>query len=448
MPVAIALWGAAVAPAVAQIFPRNPARNLPSFVLTMNARARRCPIPSAAKEGTMRINRRNTLSILSAAILILVGAAILKPDFGPRISASAGRTTQPGPQNWRLASPVTYGNLTIFPVVSAQDADTSDFETLDEALTSGDAIVSEQGAYLHRTRDGSPVPIISTGSQVNQLVLVNRGKRPLLLLAGEVVSGGKQDRIIGKDRIVPVGAPPLPLDVFCVEHGRWTGGSDQFVAAETMVHPSVREKAAVEQDQVQVWAAVRGEAKPVGQSEAVTVESQAGGVSGGAVTSIPLSSRAVQGVITSEAPTQSYRKIYQSPAVRTSVESFTDEIQRRFDRATSGLKGERVVGVVVAFGDDVAWSDIFASSQLFETYWPKLLRSYVVEALTRPAVRETASLDDARDFLRPATGHLREETEPGVYRWSQQSVGHLTEIELDALAPRPLTLHWLRVAER
>jgi hypothetical protein len=153
-------------------------------------------------------------------------------------------------------------------------------------------------------------------------------------------------------------------------------------------------------------------------------------------------------VITSEAPTQSYRKIYQSPAVRTSVESFTDEIQRRFDRATSGLKGERVVGVVVAFGDDVAWSDIFASSQLFETYWPKLLRSYVVEALTRPAVRETASLDDARDFLRPATGHLREETEPGVYRWSQQSVGHLTEIELDALAPRPLTIHWLRVAER
>ena len=390
----------------------------------------------------MQINRRNTLSILSAAILILAAAAILKPDFGRGVSAWGGRTTPPAPQNWRLVSPITYGSLTIFPVVSAQDADTSDFETLDEALTSGDAIVSEQGAYLHRTRDGSPVPMISTGSQVNQLVFVNRGKRPLLLLAGEVVSGGKQDRI------VPVGAPPLPLDVFCVEHGRWTGGSGQFVAAETMVHPSVREKAAVEQDQVQVWAAVRGEAKPVGQSEAVTVESQAGGVSGGAVTSIPLSSRAVQGVITSEAPTQSYRKIYQSPAVSTSVESFTDEIQRRFDRATSGLKGERVVGVVVAFGDDVAWSDIFASSRLFETYWPKLLRSYVVEALTRPAVRETASLDDARDFLRPATGHLREETEPGVYRWSQQSVGHLTEIELDALAPRPLTLHWLRVAIR
>src|SRR4029077_13983343 len=106
------------------------------------------------------------------------------------------------------------------------------------------------------------------GAQVNQLVLVNRGKRPLILLAGEVVSGGKQDRIIAKDRIVPVGAAPLPLDVFCVEHGRWTGGSDKFFAGNLMGHPSVREQAAIEQDQSQVWAAVRGETAPVGRSSA------------------------------------------------------------------------------------------------------------------------------------------------------------------------------------
>jgi len=33
---------------------------------------------------------------------------------------------------------------------------------------------------------------------VNRLVLVNNSKRPLLLLAGEIVTGGKQDRVIGK----------------------------------------------------------------------------------------------------------------------------------------------------------------------------------------------------------------------------------------------------------
>jgi hypothetical protein len=128
------------------------------------------------------------------------------------------------------------------------------------------------------------------------------------------------------------------------------------------------------------------------------------------------------------------------------VENFALEVERRFNRATSGLKGEHVVGVIVAFGGEVAWSDIFASSQLFDAYWPKLLRSYAVEALTRPATREKVSFDDARDFLRPATGHVREETEPGVYRWQERSQGRETEIQLEALQTKPpLTLHWLKV---
>lgn len=395
---------------------------------------------------------KRAVAILFAAILILSGAAILEPDWGRNAQASSAPGRGPGLDlPWGIGAPVTYQGLTIFPVISSQGVDTSDFETLDEALSSGDAVVSEQGGYLRRTRDGSPMPIYTGGSQVNQLVLVNRGKRPLLLLAGEVVSGGKQDRIIGKDRIVPIGSAPLPLDVFCVEHGRWTGESMNFSAAETMVHPSVREKAAFEQDQVQVWAAVRGETPKVGQRESITslpLSSRAYSAETQAPAAAPAISGAAIGGIIAAVPTQSYRKIYQSPVVRGSVEDFADEMNRRFDRATSGLKGGRVVGVVVAYGDDVAWSDIFASPQLFEMYWPKLLRSYVVEALTRPTIREVATIDDARDFLRPATGHLQEETEPGVYRWRQQSVGNLTEIELEALAPKPITLHWLRVAVR
>jgi ARG and Rhodanese-Phosphatase-superfamily-associated Protein domain len=93
----------------------------------------------------------------------------------------------------------------------------------------------------------------------------------------------------------------------------------------------------------------------------------------------------------------------------------------------------------------VAWSDIFASSELFDAYWPKLLRSYAVEALTRPVAQEKVSLTDARDFLRPAIGHVHEETEPGVYRWRERSAGRVAEIELEALEPKPLALHWLKV---
>src|SRR6266581_6959385 len=158
---------------------------------------------------------------------------------------------------WRLLDPVRYENLSIFPVVSANAYDTSCFLTLDEGLASGEVQVREQGSEgMARSRDGVVRPADSNAASVNQLVLINRSKRPLLLLAGELVSGGKQDRIIGKDRLVPVGSKPLPLDVFCVEHGRWSSGAS-FTDAKTIVQPSGRESAAVDQAQAKVWDSVR-----------------------------------------------------------------------------------------------------------------------------------------------------------------------------------------------
>jgi ARG and Rhodanese-Phosphatase-superfamily-associated Protein domain len=344
--------------------------------------------------------------------------------------------------DWRLLDPVAYENITIFPVVSSSTQDTSPFLTLDEGLTSGAVIVSEQGAAgLARSRDGRPVavPQYNNGASVNQLVLINRGKRPLLLLAGELVSGGKQDRIIGKDRIVPVGSDPLPLDVFCVEHGRWTGASSQFDASKTIVHPSVREQAAVGQNQNEVWSAVR--------SGTLAAPKARTGVTGGALATPPppakLSSEAIGDAIATAAPTQSYRKIYEQSRAGTSVDEFVVELERRFNRATLGLKGERVVGVVVAYGGDVAWSDIFASGDLFEHYWSKLLRSYAVEAMARPAYRETAAITDAREFLRSLNGREVVESEPGVYRWREITEGRLSLIELEAITPKPMTLHRL-----
>ena len=331
---------------------------------------------------------------------------------------------------WRLLDPVRYENLSIFPVVSANAYDTSWFLTLDEGLASGEVQVREQGSEgMARSRDGVVRPADSNGASVNQLVLLNRSKRPLLLLAGELVSGGKQDRIIGKDRLVPVGSKPLPLDVFCVEHGRWSSGAS-FTDAKTIVHPSVREQATFQRDQGRVWNAVRS---------GTTAEATAS--AGAARLAAPRIARTIQ----DEAPTESYQKIYESREVRGSVEMYVEEVQRRFARETSGLKGEQVVGVVVAYGGEVAWSDIFASNDLFQQYWKKLLRSYVVEALTRPGYREVASRENAGEFLRRLNGRIHEETEPGVYRWREINEGRLSQIELDALEPKLVTLHRLLI---
>jgi hypothetical protein len=255
-----------------------------------------------------------------------------------------------------------------------------------------------------------------------------------LLLAGELVSGGKQDRIIGKDRIVPAGAPPLPLDVFCVEHGRWSSGTN-FVASKTIVHPSVREKAAVDQEQSQVWGAVRS-----GTTSAPVPVSQASGpVNGRAVINLQV----LSSTIASAAPTESYEKIYDSRSTGVSIDDFVDKLAARFARQTAHRKGERIIGVVVAYGGEVAWSDVFASGDLFDKYWMKLFRSYAVEALTRPTLREVASREDASVFLRRLNGHERQESDPNVYLWREISEGRLTQIELDALDPKQFTLHRL-----
>jgi hypothetical protein len=337
----------------------------------------------------------------------------------------------PADSNWRLLEPITYENIAVFPVISNLTQDTSGFLTLDEGLSRGEVLVTEQGAAgMVRTRDDGRrhvTPNSASGASVNQLVLINRSKRPLLLLAGELVSGGKQDRIIGKDRIVPVGAEPLPLDVFCVEHGRWSSGS-QFVASKTIVHPSVREQAAIKQDQNEVWSAV---------SNGSTARAAA------AAPRAVFSAADLSATVSAEAPTQSYDKIYKSRRVGGSVDSFVDAVQTRFAKATSHLKGEQVVGVIVAYGGEVAWSDIFASSDLFDQYWPKLLRSYAVEALARPGLREVASANDAREFLRRLNGRETQESEPGVYRWREVTEGKLSLIELEALRPKPMMVHRL-----
>ncbi len=369
--------------------------------------------------------------------LLAGGCALAMAFAGAGIHTTEARGTEAG-VGWRVLEAATYENLALFPVVARQTADTSAFVTLDEALASGDAVVSEQGGDLiPRSRDGRPLSVPQGGAQVNRLALVHRGSKSLLLLAGEVVSGGKQDRVIAKDRIVRPGSDPLPLDVFCVEHGRWSGGSSFFSAAKTMVHPSVREKAAVEQKQDQVWAAVRsGSTHP---SAVAAPDAPPGGVAS------TLSRAEIANTVVVEAQSESYDKIYGRSRIGQSVDAFAEEAARRFAKATAGLKDERVIGVVVAYGGEVAWADTFASGELFSRYGKKLLRSYAVEAMARPRSQERAALDDAREFLLPLRGRETIETEPGIYRWRQVNEGRYSEIEIAAVEPKLLALHRVKI---
>src|ERR1700731_3237282 len=188
-------------------------------------------------------------SFLPMLALLLCGFAVMS-------AANAGDSASlPATANdYKILTPITQGDLTVFPVVSAKVHDTSDFITLDEGIRSGDVVVTEVG-NLHPAMQRRPNQIQRYGgAQVNRLVLVNNSKHPLILLAGEVVTGGKQDRVVGKDRIVPAERDPINLAVFCVEHGRWVASSEKFdTHAYVMAQPSVRKEAMVANNQQKVW---------------------------------------------------------------------------------------------------------------------------------------------------------------------------------------------------
>src|SRR5579862_5883175 len=366
---------------------------------------------------------------LACLALLIVGCVIA---LAPRETRAGEVAAAPG---YKVLEPIRHGNLTVFPVVAATLYTTSEFLALDEGLRSGEVVVTEAGSVQGLIRRQSPNAIRHAGAQVNRLVLVNNSKRPLLLLAGEIVTGGKQDRVIGKDRIVPPESDPVDLSVFCVEPGRWVATSEHFGASEAMygktvggpVHgsapapmaimaqPSVRAKAMADKDQHEVWNEVNK------QKAAMTVE-----VAGVAPQ-----------VQTEMAQTSSYAKVNENAEVKKQVEAVAKPIEQSYQSLIAQLRDRNAVGVVVAVNGRVIWADMFASGDLLAKYWPKLVRSYASEAIVTRAKSIEITEKQAQAFLADMEGRKETiENEPGVYRHTEVTGDGFKAFALTSLLPR------------
>ena len=359
------------------------------------------------------------------ALGLVAGIALFLPCRAP-----AGGL--PPVTGYSVLAPIRHGNLTVFPVVAARSYDTQEFLTLDEGLRSGEVIVTESGSVqpLMRRRR---TPLPHDGAQVNQLVLVNNSKRPLILLAGEIVTGGKQDRVIGKDRIIPAESDPMDLGVFCVEPGRWVGSSDRFGVGGTtggsvqapMAAPNVRAKAMADKDQQKVWSEV-GKTRTA-MAETVTVEAE------------------TQAINT----TSSYARVMDNKEVKERVDSVAGPIQRNYQSLIQQLRDQHAVGVVVAVNGEIVWADIFASTDLLEKYWPKLVRSYAAEAVVTRTNHREAAVKQAQQFLDHLDGrHETVDSEPGLYRHTEIAGDGFRAFELTSLLPKTgFDLHVAKMAE-
>jgi hypothetical protein len=119
------------------------------------------------------------------------------------------------------------------------------------------------------------------------------------------------------------------------------------------------------------------------------------------------------------------------------VDAVAEPVQRNYESVIRQLRDKNAVGVVVAVNGEIVWADIFASTQLLQKYWPKLVRSYATEAVVTRAKGGEASGKDAKKFLDDLQGrHETAETEPGLYRQTEITGDGFKVFELTSLLPK------------
>jgi len=222
-----------------------------------------------------------------------------------------------------LGPAVTHGSLSVIWLESAAGTGRTplDVMTLDEGRAASVLTVVER-----------------TQASVPDLTAENRGKRYVLLLAGEILIGGKQNRVLSQDLLLPPASGPRNIAVYCVEQGRWNEGGKGFESRSSAVPPRLRSFLLGKADQARVWSEV---------------------------------DRSSREMLVSS-PTRSLQAVYEKPEVKAHLERTTDHLDPR--RVPGAL------GAAVFVGPSLAGIDCFHSPSLFGREWPKLLRAYALDA--------------------------------------------------------------------
>jgi hypothetical protein len=292
-----------------------------------------------------------------------------------------------------LSGPWIHENLTIYLVHDKDRMTARRILTLEQALAENKAIVHETG-------------------NVNELQVENTSAdAEVFIQSGDIVKGGKQDRLLAFDLILGPKSGKVQVISYCVDHARWQQrgkeAADQFGSATTQL-PSKPLKllgGAYGQlgGQALQMAGMRGgqatQPQAIGALGAGGVQLGALGAAGalGAVGGVGIGQQGqignqvgFQGGVWTEVNTVQQRLRKNSGAtesgsslqltleddlVRKAVGKYAKELSKVVDGRND------VVGFVYAVNGKVGGAEIYATNDLFRKLWPKLLNSAATEAL-------------------------------------------------------------------
>jgi hypothetical protein len=262
--------------------------------------------------------------------------------------------------DYRVSESVSYKNLSIFLIHGKDQNTKGNILTLQEAMERNLFVVYET-------------------SDVNELQVENLSKEfDVFIQSGDIVKGGKQDRILAVSIIIPARSGRVSIDAFCVESGRWTkrGNEDssKFNSSnDRIVTKELKLAANAARSQQEVWNKVSD-----AQSRL---------------------SKSVGGRVNAPQSESSLQLSLENKEIIANVDDYIRHLSTAIDGKSD------VIGYAFAVNGKINSADIYVSNALFKKVWAKMLKAAATEAvaesrsvrLAEPVKAEavTGFLDDA-----------------------------------------------------
>jgi hypothetical protein len=289
-----------------------------------------------------------------------------------------------------VAAGIRADRVVVYPVIDTRPRlDVAEQVLLVEALATKSLEISE------RAGSGS----------VPTLMVHNKGAKPVLITAGEVLKGGKQDRVVTDDVLIAPSDQPIALNVNCVEQGRWSagvggvgvgGGGGASFAYGGRGEAELKKVLQEEESQASTWSTVASLNKA--KSSKVT-----GGLA-------PASGTYMASLDSEEVKKKS------APLIAPLAQGLT------------GLSG--VTGLVVAIDGQIVSAELFGHPALYSRSQEGMLSAIALDSMSRVGLAQppgAAALgpEQAAAFLRAALAGQHTETEAAgaAIQHSYQSAG-------------------------
>jgi hypothetical protein len=299
----------------------------------------------------------------------------------------------------RVSGPHVHENLAIY-LVHGPSAASAVPLTLTEALAKG------------------RVQVLETG-QVSELKIENTGDEEVFIQAGDMVKGGRQDRVLMVSLVLPPRSGTVPIASFCVEPGRWSarGGEDagKFSSASEAM-PSRKTLAIMAAPAVTGASGARpaGGPPPQGRINAPNRQQQVWDEVARMQANL---SAGVKASVAAPQSASSLQLSLEHEKLKQARQAYATALE------PAGLADSDVIGYVAAINGHPVSANIYPSNGLFRKMWSKQLTAAVTEAIgeragAAPAAPPPASA--AQEFLKAAEKGAAQERET-ILRMRQET---------------------------